>query len=33
MIVRITKLVATLTPAASAAVSIYTGVKAFIGNS
>ena len=32
-IARITKLVATLTPAASAAVSIYTGVKAFIGDS
>lgn len=33
MIARITKLVATLTPAASAAVSVYTGVKAFIGDS
>ena len=33
MIARITKLVATLTPAASAAVSIYTGVKAFVGDS
>jgi len=32
-IARITKLVATLTPAASAAVSIYTGVKAFVGDS
>jgi hypothetical protein len=33
MIARISKLVATLTPAASAAVSIYTGIKAFIGDS
>lgn len=33
MIARITKLVATLTPAASAAVSIYAGVKAFVGDS
>ena len=33
MIARITKLIATLTPAASAAVSIYTGVKAFVGDS
>ena len=33
MIARITKLVATLTPAASAAVSVYTGVKAFVGDS
>lgn len=33
MIARITKLVATLTPAVSAAISIYTGVKAFVGDS